>query len=171
MARVGEPDRLMARDGFFPPNKIAARRSRVFERPEDECLLVRQARQACFKLREVVGCGDDLPRIEGGDAAAVRREKRAQVNIDYIGGRLRTTSCWSPATRSRVPPGTMAYCAHQDVSFLVRAVHSRQTELPLGKSALASLGHLSKRTFLFPAVLRSESCSRAELPVVLDAAP
>jgi hypothetical protein len=65
----------------------------------------------------------------------------------------------------------MAYCAHQDVSFLVRAVHSRQTELPLGKSALASLGHPSKRTFLFPAVLRLESCSRAELPVVLEAAP
>jgi hypothetical protein len=66
----------------------------------------------------------------------------------------------------------MAYCAHQHVSFLVRAVHSRQTELPLGKSALASLGYLSrKREFLFLVVLRSEFCSPAEPPVVLDAAP
>jgi hypothetical protein len=59
----------------------------------------------------------------------------------------------------------MAHCAHQDVSFLVRAVHSRQTGLPLGKSALASLGYFSrKRGFPFLVVLRSEFCSQAELP-------
>jgi hypothetical protein len=47
------------------------------------------SRSPCSRLlREVVGCGGDLSRIEGGDAAAVRREKRTQVKIDYIGGQV-----------------------------------------------------------------------------------
>jgi hypothetical protein len=99
-------------------------------------------------------------------------------------GKRQVSSCRcvshaSDATHTRTPPNCNHSALHQDDGLLrtpgcqlpCARVPLWQTELPLGKSALASFGHLSwKRTFLFLIVLRSEFLQTEQNSVVLDSA-